>query len=146
MLATDRIAGIMRRALGPLYEDAILQAYTQDDTRDPARGTFLWIFAASVSVKVQRDDCTEAQRGQDGYTAKDVRFLVLQHGVAEAIIATEGGGQVLTEDGGLLLVENSAVHPNTDYRVIYRNAEYRVMSVSEDPARSYWDFRARLMP
>lgn len=112
--------GIQRMAgsvLSTLYEDAVLEIWEMGTERDPATGTFPVIKKSEHRVKVQRDECTEAQRADPGYVAQDVRFLVLQHCLC--------------------------ARPDTDSRIRYRGATYRVMDVAEDPARVYFDARAR---
>lgn len=66
--------------------------------------------------RVQKDACTEAMREQEGYTAEDVRLLVLQASVT--------GGDI-----------------DTDCTVTYRGTTYEIASVTQDPAGSYWECR-----
>lgn len=120
MLVSDRIQALFGAALHGIYEPAVLETWALSGTRDPATGTFSQTKSGEHDVRAQRDVCTEAQRGQDGYSAEDVRFLILQSGVS--------------------------AQPNSDSRIIYRGGPYLVMSVDQDPARSYWDCRARLAP
>lgn len=119
MLATDRLQRMFYRQFAPIYEDGTLEAWASSPFRDPDTGVFPFAMVGMAPIKVQRDQCTEAQRMADGYAPTDVRFLVLQYGVN--------------------------IIPNTDSRVVYRGENYRVMSVDQDPARAYWDFRARLV-
>lgn len=118
MLGTDYLQNLFGSVLSTIYEDASLETWAKSSTRVPVKGTFPYARTAQESCKVQRDACTEAQRGQDGYAAGDVRFMVLQSGV------------------GMQL--------NTDSRIVYRGQTYLVMAVDQDPARVYWDCRARL--
>lgn len=64
---------------------------------------------------VQVDACTEAMRLEAGYTNNDVRLLVLQKG--------------------------HTVEITTDDYVTARGNVYKVGSVSQDPAESYWECR-----
>lgn len=119
MLSTNRIQALFGGVLGRIYEGATLEIWGRSTVRDPETGTFPDVRHSVHPVKVQRDACTEAQREQQGYSAEDVRLMVLQSGLTAV--------------------------PDTDSRIRYRNGEYRVMSVEEDPARVYWDCRARLV-
>ena len=117
MLSTDRIQSIFGSVLLNIYEDGTLQSVTQNPVRDPNTGTFPSVLGTPEACKLQRDKCTNRQREEVGYSSEDVRFLILQSGLV--------------------------VTPNTDSRVSYRGFNYRVMSVDQDPARAYWDIRAR---
>lgn len=121
MLSGDDIQELFGEVLGDIYEDATLEIWGRSETRDPVTGTFPPVLLSEHQVKVQRDECTEAQRQADGYTVGDVRFLILQHGVE--------------------------AQPDSDCRVLYRGDRYRLFApIAQDPARVYWDARARLMP
>lgn len=117
MLGTDRMQALFGSVLGRIYEDAVLEVWTMGTTRG-ADGTFPYTKASEAAIKVQRDACTESQVQADDYTASDVRFLILQSGVATA--------------------------PDSDCRVRYRSETYRLFApITQDPARVYWDARAR---
>lgn len=121
LLAGDAIQSLFGSVLGSvLYENARLESWAKSSVRDPATGTFPYALSAQADCKVQMDACTEAQRGQDGYAVGDVRFMVLQSDLPTQV--------------------------NTDSRIAYRGQTYLVMSVEQDPARVYWDCRARLAP
>lgn len=72
---------------------------------------------APVPIRVQTDACDERMRGQDGYTDKDVKLLVLRAGVP--------GGDI-----------------DTDCRIIDgRGDEYEIAWVGTDPGQAYWECR-----
>lgn len=118
LLDGDDLQAFLGSALAGLYEDGTAEFWGFSTTRNVSTGTFPMTKSGEEACKVQRDACTEAQKREDGYTATDVRLLVLQYGLSGEITA--------------------------DCRVVYRGDTYRVMSVDQDPARSYWDCRARL--
>lgn len=65
--------------------------------------------------KVQRDVCTEAQRLEEGYSATDVRLLILQDGQDPI---------------------------DTNCRVMVLERMYQLGPIiNQDPARSYWECR-----
>lgn len=71
--------------------------------------------------KVQFDACTEAMRAADGYTAKDVRILIL----------------VGTIEGDIRTDEHIAVAAGVHL------GRWSIESVDLDPARLGWDVRGR---
>lgn len=119
MLSTGRIQSMLGRALGGLYESAVLEVWATSTVRDATTGTFPMEKVRDVRVRVQRDTCSEAQQRQADYTVGDVRFLILQRGVS--------------------------VEPTTDCELVYRGQRYMLCApIEQDPARVYWDARARL--
>lgn len=69
------------------------------------------------ACKLQVDACTDRQKLELGYTARDVRVLILQ--------------------------ASASVRPSPGNRVVSRGVTYTVGPVvTEDPASSYWEIRA----
>lgn len=121
MLSTDRIQGILGRALSAIYETAVLQVWRRSTTRDPETGEFPYAMVSQHQVRVQRDACSVSQTASPGYEVSDVRFLVLQTSAPFA--------------------------PTSDCRIVYRGETYEVQPpIDQDPARVYWDVRARRIP
>lgn len=119
MLSTARLQRGIGRVLARMYEPAVLEIWETSQTRNTTTGTFPRVKVRDVRVRVQRDACSEAQQRQADYTAGDVRFLILQTGVRDA--------------------------PNTDCELVYRGERYMLCApIEQDPARVYWDARARL--
>lgn len=131
LLSGDDIKDLFGDVFGDVYEDAVLQIWETSTVRNPETGTFSLVNTGQVDVKVQRDECTETQRGASNhsnvaqrgsyeYTTMDVRFLILQSGVS--------------------------VVPTSDCRLVYRGATYMLFDpIEQDPFRVYWDTRAREM-
>ena len=71
------------------------------------------------SVMVQIDACTEAMKREPGYTAEDVRLLILTKGVPVDQITTDD--EITTSDG----------------------RRWTCYGVTTDPARSYWECRGQ---
>lgn len=118
LLSGNALQSLFGGVLAGIYEDAVLEIWGESSTRDPATGIFPFSKLSEQSVKVQRDACTEAQRQAEGYTVNDLRFMILQNGVPVA--------------------------PNSDSRLRYRGATYRLFApIDQDPARVYWDARSR---
>jgi len=114
---TTALQATVYNALSPLYSDAVIELWRPE--RDPDSNTMGKVFDTEADCKVQKDSCSQAQRREVGYSVTDVRFLILQYGLALAI--------------------------NDDSRLRFGGETYSIMSVSEDPPRSYWDVRARVM-
>lgn len=120
MLSTNRIQSMFGRILAKIYEPAQLETWARSNVRDAQTGEFPYTMQSSAPVRVQKDACTEQQRAAEGYTTKDVRFLVLQSGMSAVL--------------------------DSDSRIVYRGVTYRVFTpIDEDPARVYWDARCRKM-
>lgn len=115
LLTTDHIQATVYHALKGIYGDGVLQSWASQ--RDPVTLLQVKSLVAAADCKVQKDRCTEAQRLEIGYSALDVRFLVLQYGIPFEV--------------------------NDDSRLIYYGESYHILSVGQDPARAYWDLRAR---
>jgi hypothetical protein len=76
---------------------------------------------SSQACRVQVDACTEAMRAQAGYTERDVRILILQHGIA--------GGDLDTD---CAVTVNSGRHAGRKFNIMWH---------TQDPASSYWECR-----
>ena len=107
----DGITAVFGAAFAPLYHDGLLKRRTYDTDDAP-----LDVSPAGEGIKLQRNACTEAMRGEDGYTDKDVRFIVLSAGIA--------------------------AKPNTDDIIVYGGREWSIRSIDTDPAGSHWIIRA----
>lgn len=118
MLSSNDMQDMFGSILSGVYEDAELEYWEQTGTRDPETGLFSAELVSTEYIKVQREECTQEQKGWDGYQADDVRFLVLQQSVCRTM--------------------------DLDCRIVYRGDKYRVFQpVLQDPFRIYWDVMAR---
>lgn len=107
------IQSVMGSAFNFLYLPGTLTRVTlTDDGQGGGSST-----PATQPCRVQIDACTEQMRQQAGYTAKDVRLLVLQAGVS--------GGDI-----------------DTNCKVTAKGATYQIAWVTQDPGASYWECRA----
>jgi hypothetical protein len=106
------ISALFGGVFGALYLDGTI---TQVAATDDGKGGGVEALGDPVPCKVQVDRCTEAMRREPGYTARDVRLIVLQQGVTMDL--------------------------DTDCRVTVKGVTYDIGSVDVDPARSYWDCR-----
>lgn len=107
------IRALFGEVFGAIYDDGTL-SYT---TLTPQPGGTNTQVTENHPVKVQQDACTEAQRGEDGYQARDVRMFVLRSGLPVTI--------------------------TTDCRISAYGKTWLIQSVATDPAMTYWDLRAR---
>jgi len=113
-LLEDAIAATFAGAFAGIFLDATLHrpTITEDDegggTSDPDDD--------GEPVKAQLEAATEAMRAAEGYTEKDVRILVLAHGVDE---------------------------PDSDCEITVRGVRYLIANVGRDPAGAYWDLHGR---
>lgn len=111
------IAAAFSAAFSGFYLDASLYrpSATTDDGAGGGRDADA--YAAPEAVKAQLEAATEAMRQVEGYSALDVRILVLAHGVAR---------------------------PTTHCQIIVQGQRYAIMPpVGRDPAGAYWDLCAR---
>ena len=107
-------AAIMHAVFGGIYLDASLYRPT---TVPNGKGGGTIVPGEPQAVKVQQEAATEAMRSREGYTARDVRFLMLAHGVAR---------------------------PTTDHQIGFEGTLYAITPpVGRDPAGGYWDIHAR---
>lgn len=110
-LLDAEIQSLFGDVFGAIYLDGTLTRVTLVD--DGFGG--LTENSATEPIKVQRDACTENQRLEQGYSASDVRLLILQSGV------------------DLL---------DTNCRVTVLGVTYQLGPIiSQDPARSYFEAR-----
>lgn len=99
-------------AFSPIYSDATLTRVSRVDDGEGG-----WADSTTTqAVKAQRDDLSEAMRAAAGYTDREVRILVLRHGVGEM---------------------------NTDCRITLYGVEYLVSFARSDSAGAYWECRCR---
>lgn len=106
-------AALMASVFGGIYLDGSLYRPT-DTPNGMGGGTTAF---AGENVKLQMEAATEAMRQAQGYTAQDVRFLMLAQGVAR---------------------------PNTDCQMGLDGIRYAIVGpVGRDPAGAYWDIHAR---
>lgn len=113
LLDTDYIRNRFGSVLSSVYGDGQLIRVTMD--RGPG-GVMIPTEAAPIAIKVQVDRCTEAMRQVAGYTADDVRLLILQAGV-------------------------TGPKPTSDDIIVARGERWKIYELYEDPARSYWGGR-----
>lgn len=113
------IQSVMGSAFGWLYLPGTLTRVTLvDDGKGGGSET-----TVAQPCRVQVDACTEAMRQQAGYTATDVRLLILQAGVT--------GGDITTDDRVTILAGPHA------------GRTFEVDAVGpQDPGSSYWECRA----
>lgn len=110
-LLDAEIQTLFGSVFGALYLDGTLTRVTLVD--DGFGG--LTQNSADEPIKVQRDACTEQQRLEQGYSASDVRLLILQSGVDVF---------------------------DTNCRVTVLGETYQLGPViTQDPARSYFEAR-----
>lgn len=110
-LLDAEIQSLFGSVFGAIYLDGTITRVTLAD--DGFGG--LTEVVETASCKVQRDACTENQRLEQGYSASDVRLLILQDGQAAI---------------------------DTNCRVTVLGVEYQLGPViTQDPARSYWECR-----
>lgn len=110
-LLDAEIQTLFGSVFGALYLDGTLTRVTLVD--DGFGG--LTETTAATACKVQRDACTENQRLEQGYSASDVRLLILQAGQDQI---------------------------DTNCRVTVLGETYQLGPViTQDPARSYFEAR-----
>lgn len=110
-LLDAEIQSLFGSVFGALYLDGTVTRVTLLD--DGFGG--LTETTVSAPAKIQRDACTENQRLEQGYSASDVRLLILQAGIDPI---------------------------DTNCRVTVLGVEYQLGPViTQDPARSYFECR-----
>ena len=114
LLDTDAIKNIMGAAFAPIMGTGQL---IRIDLVRQTGGTYLPVEQPPVALSVQIDRCDEAMRQSPGYTAEDVKLIVLQAGV-------EGRA------------------PKTDDVIEARGERWKAVSVRTDPASSHWVIHA----
>lgn len=113
LLDTNALQSIFGAALSPVYGDGQLIRVTM---QRGSGGVMLPTEASPVSIKVQVDRCTEAMRQAPGYTADNVRLLILQSGI-------------------------SGAKPTSDDIIVARGERWKIYEIYEDPAKAYWGGR-----
>jgi hypothetical protein len=107
----DTMNGVFNAIFGPIYDDGYLKRATyslNQELRDR--------YPNGEPVKLQKDNCTEAQRGQNGYSDRDVRFIMLSDDL----------------DGA----------PTTDDVIEYKGTDWSIRDAVEDATGSHWTIRA----
>lgn len=108
-------AALMSAVFSGIYLDATLHRPTVTD--NGKGGGTVNPDDDGTPVKVQMEAATEVMRQTEGYTSRDVRFLMLAHGV---------------------------VRPTTDHQITFDGARYAIAGpVGRDPAGAYWDIHGR---
>jgi hypothetical protein len=108
-------AALMASVFGGIYLDATLHRPTTTD--NGKGGGSVNPDDVGTPVKVQMESATEAMRQAEGYTVRDVRFLMLALGVD---------------------------HPDTDCQITFNGVRHAIVGpVGRDPAGAYWDIHGR---
>lgn len=107
------LAAVFNAAFSPIYLDASL--YRATITEDGAGGG-TEAFAAAEAVKAQLDATTQAMQRAEGYVDTDQRILVLAQGVDPI---------------------------STDDEITVGGVRWQIASVSQDPAKAYYELRGR---
>jgi len=110
LLDGDYLKNIMGAAFAPILGAG--QLIRVDMVRRPG-GTVRPVEASAVPISVQVDRADEAMRQAPGYTATDVKLIVLQAGIA---------GRA----------------PNTNDVIVAQGQRWKSMGVRSDPARTHW--------
>lgn len=118
MIDKDLLKGVVFSAFSPIYDPATVEYWGIATTRNPSTGVYDPIKESETECLLQRDNCTERQTREPGYSAKDSRFLMLQEGVER---------------------------PSMGDFLVYGASRYKVQTVDSDPLETYWDIRASLM-
>lgn len=106
------IRALFGEVFGEFYLDGSLVSVTNTDD---GYGGYTQT-TSTQACKIQVDACTDRQKLEDGYTARDVRVLVLQASVAS--------------------------RPSPGNRIVAKSVTYIVgPTVTEDPASSYWEIK-----
>jgi len=114
MALFDSLGAALVGVMGAIYPDGTLWRPTVTEAENgDSSVTF-----APEAVKVQQDDCTEAMRGQEGYTDKDVRLIILMR----------NGTTVIAD-------------PTTDCQVTAAGRRWSISNISADPVSSHWVMR-----
>lgn len=114
LLNSDAIKNKFGRVFSAIYADGQLIRVTKERIEG---GSFVNKEQPPVPIKLQKDKCSEAMRQANGYTAEDVKLLILQAGISGPV-------------------------PNSDDIIIDNKGErWKIYEVYEDPANSYWGGR-----
>lgn len=114
MLDTDILQSTLGQAFAAVFGAGELIRVVME--RQPG-GIYLPVEQPPVPIRVQVDTVTEAMRQAAGYSAEDVRLLILQHGL-------------------------TGPAPTTDDIVVAQGVRWRLSGIGQDPARSYFEMRA----
>jgi hypothetical protein len=112
-LLDAEIQSLFGDVFGVIYLDGSLipTGYTDD-----GQGGLIPNSPSAIPIKVQIDACTERQKLEAGYSARDVRLLVLQSGLDERI--------------------------TTNHNIVAKGVTYTLgPTITEDPASSYFEIR-----
>lgn len=107
------LAATFAAAFGSTFLDATLYRWS---TVDDGKGGGFSSFRAGTPVKAQLDQTTQAMQMADGYVDTDQRILVLASGVAPI---------------------------TTDDEITVGGTRWMIASVSQDPAKTYYELRGR---
>lgn len=107
-------AAIMAAVFGGMYLDADLY---RPATTPNGKGGGTTSDGTPQAVKIQLEAATEAMRQTQGYTARDVRILMLANGVDR---------------------------PTTEHEIAHGGIRYAITGpVGRDPCGAYWDIHGR---
>lgn len=109
------LQSIFGAAFASVYSDGCLHRSTRTES---AKGNITETFE-DEEVKVQKDACTERMRGSEGYSARDVRLIVLQ----------------IAPDGSRLC------EPTADDQITAFCQRWAISDIVSDPANTYWEMR-----
>jgi len=115
LLDTDALKNIMGAAFAPILGTGELIRINM--VEQPSGGIRLPVEDAPVAISVQVDRCDEAMRQSPGYTAEDVKLIILQAGI-------------------------TGREPNSDDVIVARGQRWKAKSVRTDPASSHWTVHA----
>ncbi len=111
------LAAIFAAAFAPIYMDGTLHRRPEYDADD--EGTITRVSKEdwpTEDVKVQLDAATQAMRQAEGYADTDQRILILASGLTA---------------------------PTTDDEITAGGVRWAIASVSQDPARTYFELRGQ---
>lgn len=109
-LLGGELTALFGTAFGAMYLDGTLHSSVRtEDGGGSVSRTF-----TDSAIKVQLDSVTEAMRLEPGYTARDVRLIILQYG---------------------------AVEPSTEDEITAGGRRWALGNISADPANTHWTAR-----
>jgi len=114
LLDTNAIQALMGAAFAPILGTGQL---IRIDMVRQSGGVILPTEQDPVAISVQVDRCDEAMRQSPGYTAEDVKLIILQAGI-------------------------TGRDPNSDDVIVARGQRWKAKSVRTDPAQSHWIIHA----
>jgi hypothetical protein len=110
------LASVFNTAFGGIYLSATLHRPVNDDD-DGAGGGSGTGFGPGEPVRAQLDATTQAMQSADGYVDTDQRIIVLAHGIDPI---------------------------TTDCEITVGGRRWSIASVTQDPAKAYYDLHGRL--